>query len=110
MTEIAERKYPHGKDFKECPVCKSTERIAEAELNHLKQMGKARPETLAYLFNHQSMIRDSTKLTITVPVVITYYDVCVECGTVYCIHFEINMAMPQIGSPPPGSMINPASS
>ena len=92
------RKYPITKDFRECPVCGGKHRIAEDELNHLKGIGSAGKNLQAFLFTHTGMIMDQTKFVLTAPLISTFYDVCSDCGTAYCVHVDVVQAVPQLKS------------
>jgi len=80
--------------FDQCPNCSSTRRIANEVIQEQKDAGKAGENTQAWLFSHQSMIADMSRTHLQVPVVMTYYDVCMDCGTTYCIRVEKAMGVP----------------
>ncbi len=90
---------PFTKAFKECPSCGSTNRVANEVIQKQKDEDKVRKDVRAWLFSHQSMIADITKPHIQVPVVISLYDVCMDCGTVYCIEVGVRMGQPQKQGP-----------
>lgn len=83
--------YP--KKFSVCPCCKSPRRIIEEEV--LEEIAAGRLDigarvpilvTQAALFNPNS----KTKLLARkqIPVMIGFYDVCSECGTLYCVEMQ----------------------
>ena len=88
--------------FDKCPACGSTRRIAGMEIQSQIDKGRANPNTQAWLFNHQSMIADMSRTHLQVPIILSFYDVCVDCGTVYCIRVEKGMATPKVNMPQQG--------
>lgn len=91
-----------------CPVCGSFKQIANEVLKGEIEKGKAGWDSHAYLFNYQSGIVDQRKPILSMPVIFTFYDACVDCGTVYCIRAELNQAMPQMKKPT-GPLVRPSS-
>ena len=87
------------KDFTQCPNCQSTKRVAGEVLLRQIEAGKMPKTSIAYLFTHQSVIAAGTWLS--APMIISYYDVCEDCGTVYCIHVEERVAV--AGAKPPAA-------
>jgi len=83
-------------DFTVCPNCGGERRVANEVMEELKASGKARPGINAFLFNHTTIISDQSKRTLSMPVVQTFYDACVDCGTVYVVHVEHGTATPQM--------------
>lgn len=103
-----EQKVEFPLTFDQCPVCGSKRRVANEVIQEQKDAGTAKESTQAWLFNHQSIIMDQGRPHIQVPVVLSLYDVCMDCGTVYCIRAEVKMVTPQAGKPkmPPGGMFS----
>ena len=96
---IEEIKFPLK--FKECPTCGSTRRVANEVLEKEKEKGKFKPEITSFLFPHQSVIATSPHF-LSAPMIVTFYDACADCGTVYCIHAEVRTVTPGVKpSPPP---------
>ena len=83
--------------FDECPVCESDRRLANEILAQEVEAGKVPISTKAFLYTHQSVIAAGTWLT--APMIITFYDMCMDCGTVYVVHSEVHKVM-QGGKPP----------
>lgn len=96
---VDEIKFPL--DFKECPVCGSTRRIAGEVLEMQKEKGNIGLESNAYLFPHQSVIADAKRTFLSAPMILTFYDACADCGTVYCIHADVKVVVPGGKLPPP---------
>ena len=94
-----EEKFP--KTFSQCPNCDGERRMANEVMQEQKDKGLAGEKSQAWLFSHQSMIADMSKPHIQVPVVISFYDVCLDCGTTWCIRLERVMATPQVKGTPP---------
>ena len=93
--------------FNVCPNCGSPRRIIEEEVNveigakHLA-VGSRVPAMVS-----QSVLADPNNKSALiakrpVPVMIGYFDVCVECGTLYCVEMNKMTAMldPQIRQGP----------
>lgn len=98
---MEERKYPIT--FDQCPNCGSKRRVANEVIQEQKDLGRAGENTKAWLFQHQSMIADMSRTHLQMPVVMSYYDVCVDCGTTYCIRVEKGMVTPKTKMPPAGT-------
>lgn len=92
--------------FDQCPNCDSERRVANEVIQEQKDAGTAKESTRAWLFSHESLIADMGKPHIQVPVVLSFFDACVDCGTVYCVRIEVKMVTPQTGRPktPPFSL------
>ena len=86
--------------YDKCPNCGHDERLAEMVANQEKAKGKLRPEAPAYIQVAQTVFADPTRLLLTVPVLMSCYDVCFKCGAYYCVRAEMTTA--RIGAPPPG--------
>ena len=98
MPDNPEEKKPDfPKEFSQCPSCGSTDRVANHVLQQLKDAKKAGPNMIAFIYKTQSLIMDQTKNQLSAPLVKAFYDICVECGTYYCIHVEVKVAIPQLG-------------
>lgn len=95
--------------FTQCPNCSSTRRLAMEILQQEKDKGKIRDDvTDAFLSRDQSVIADNTRTWLSAPAIITYYDVCVDCGATYCIRAELVTVTPTLTKPgPPGGLISP---
>ena len=93
---------PYPKTWDKCPVCGCTDTIANSVLQEEKDKGKIGKEAKAYISQTQSLIADMTKAFLTAPVITAYYDICVDCGIVYCVHVEVVQASPQMTQLKPG--------
>ena len=91
---MEELKFPV--DFTSCPNCGSTRRIAEEVMNREKEKGKIGQEAKTFAFMQQSLIADPRKPFIAAPILLTMYDICADCGTVYCVHAELGTATPKM--------------
>lgn len=97
--------------FDKCPVCGSTERIAEMEGNSLKAAGRMKKDAKVVMYTIQTPIVDATRIlhSAIAPILISFYDECSKCGNFYCT--EVNKVMAQVDvqpqkinmPPPPGS-------
>ena len=88
--------------FDQCPVCGSKERIVESEVNQEIEAGRLpkgtrMPATIsqAGLFNPNDQQQLLARRE--VPILMGFYDVCVKCGTLYCVEMQrgIGMMEPQ---------------
>lgn len=82
-------------DFSACPICGSTRTMAGTIVEQEKERGKMGEDIHAFVFQHKSFFMDSRRTTLSVPILSTFYDVCLDCGTPYCIHAELATGAPQ---------------
>ncbi len=82
------------KSFDKCPNCGSEHQMGAGVLEELMAQGKAKEGTRAYVFQHSSLIMDPRCVNITAPLLTTFYDICSDCGTVYCVHAKVEVIMP----------------
>lgn len=94
--------------FKACPNCGGERRVANEVMQGEKDKRKIGEKADAFTFRHQSLIMDTSKAALVVPLLLTFFDVCVECGTVYCVRADVQMIAPRAGGPQlyPGAGIN----
>lgn len=97
-------------NFTQCPNCASKKRLAYETLRKEIDAGKMPKNSNSYIFKHESVIAKDMNW-FSAPVILSFFDMCTECGTVYCIHAEVKLAiqgakMPNQGMPgsPPFSM------
>jgi len=83
-------------DFDSCPNCGSTRKLAEEVMRKEKDKGKVGEEAKPFAFFGQSLMADPRRPFISAPILLTFYDVCADCGTVYCVHAELGTATPQM--------------
>lgn len=88
-------------NFTQCPNCESENRMAGTVLKQEKAKGKLKKEVNAWLFAHQSIVAGQPGTWISAPVITSYYDACVDCGTVYCVHAGLGTVVPGGKVPPP---------
>ncbi len=81
--------------FTQCPNCGGERRIANEVIQEQKDKGLADEHTQVWLFSHQSMLADTGRPHIQIPIVLSLYDACMDCGTVYCIRAEKAMGTHQ---------------
>lgn len=87
-------------DFNKCPACGSGKRVAGEVIADQIKKGRMPVTANAYLFTYQSIIAIGNKW-ISAPVVVSFYDVCWDCGTVYCIHVDVGTAIQGSKTLPP---------
>ena len=90
-------------DFPKCPVCGGERRVAMEALKSEHEQGRCKGAQNAYLFQHQSLIANPNMQFLSALMVITFYDACLDCGTVYCLHAETRTAVQGMGQKPPQS-------
>ena len=78
--------------FTKCPNCGGEHTLADDVLQKEIEKGRMAKETKAFLFQHQSIIAKPTGW-LSAPIITTFYDVCVDCGTVRCTHAKIGTAV-----------------
>jgi len=99
MEDKEELKFPLS--FDQCPNCGSERKIAGEILKQEKEKGKISPGVKAFISTSNSVIADMGRTWLSAPIISTFYDVCGDCGTYYCIHAELGIATPQLGQQPP---------
>ena len=72
-------------EFKECPNCGSTRRIAQTIIDEQIEKGLAGKDTIGISSVTNSVLWDQRKMLLSVPVLTCLEDVCLDCGTKYCI-------------------------
>lgn len=94
--------------FDKCPVCGSTERVAEIAGDELKAAGRMSKDSRIVMFATNTPIVDATRLLshVMAPTLISLYDVCAnpKCGNFYCIEIYQTMTMVDVQAQqnPPG--------
>jgi len=93
---------PTALNFTTCPICGSERLQANEVLQKEIEKGRMPKNSKAFLFTHQSIIAAGQNW-LSAPMVMSFYDVCMDCGTVVCIHAEVRTAvaggkMPQAGT------------
>jgi hypothetical protein len=89
--------------FPDCPQCGSTETVAGEALKPLIDKGKFPPDVFAQLKQEIVPLEQPMFAGVTVPCLVTRYDVCFKCGTPRCTRAEIVNAPIQAQVPPPGN-------
>lgn len=91
--------------FDVCPNCGSTQRVATKVLESEQEQGRCMEANTAYLFQHQSLIAPPSMRFLSAQVILSYFDACLDCGTVYLVHAETKTAVqgiaPSGGKPAP---------
>jgi len=98
---MPEEKVNFPLDFTKCPVCGGERRTALEALKSEQAQGRCKGAQNAFLFQHQSLIANPNMQFLSALVVITYYDACADCGSVYCVHAETKLAVQGVGQKPP---------
>ena len=88
--------------FKACPLCGSESRIVETETQSLISSRDLAVGTRIPAMISKSTLFDPASTHVLarkeVPVLMGFYDVCTDCGTVYCVEMQKVKALiePQI--------------
>lgn len=95
--------YP--KEFKSCPNCGSVERFSELVAQEEIAKGNLSKDTKTAIMFYRTMIfnpNDQKVLLVRkqVPVLMGVFDVCTQCGTLYCVCMDKQVAVvePQVRS------------
>lgn len=84
--------------FDSCPNCGGTHRVVEEETNKAIARGELKLDAKIPAIVSRSLIFDPklmpkiSGVTKQVPAIFGFYDICVDCGTLYCISIEKGMA------------------
>jgi len=87
-------------DIDKCPVCGSTKRLSKEVLESEHRAGKAMLASNAYLFRQESLISNPNMQFLSATVILSFFDACMDCGTVYCVHAETKLAVQGMGKAP----------
>lgn len=104
MVEI---KFPI--DFTNCPNCGSERRIAESVTNEEIAKGSLKLGQKTPFIVSRAVIFDPTVKLFgkKALVLLGIFDVCADCGTVYCIHAEKGTGTVEPQIPPPTDRMPP---
>ena len=90
-------------DFPECPQCGSTQTLANEALKPLIEKGRFPVGTFGQLKQEVVPLEQPMFAGVTVPCLVTRYDICFKCGTPRCTRAEVVNAPIQAQAPPPGT-------
>ena len=76
-----------------CPHCGGEKFLAMEVCKQQVEVGKLPKESTAYLFSHKSIIAGPAGTWLTAQMVISFFDICEECGTTVCVHAEVKTVM-----------------
>lgn len=84
--------------FSKCPVCGSEKRIVEAEAQQEIKSGKLPEGAMVPAILTKSFLYDPKNITNFVAkreilVILTCCDICAECGTLYCVEAQKQVAV-----------------
>jgi len=83
-------------EFKACPNCGSERRLAGELIEQEKEKGKAGPDTVGALNVFSAIIADPRRAILQAPGVTAYTDMCLDCGTIYCVRVDGGKVTPQM--------------
>lgn len=104
-NEESQKEQLFPKTFDSCPNCNSKRRMADMIVQELIAKG-ANKALKAWVVMNQSKIADPTRTTLTDPVLITIFDVCYDCGTLYCIEAGVKVVVKGMGQGPMPGQFN----
>lgn len=87
-------RYDDGYSFSECPNCGSTERVVESEIEDAVRKGLAKEDAWQAVLQTEAIIADPECIPqiigakVEAVKLLGYYDVCCDCGTLYCVRME----------------------
>lgn len=98
-------KEPKIIEFDSCPNCGSKERLAGKLAEEAKKKGQMRKDLNFYANIRMGVVKDPQmehKLLIgsSVPAYGIFWDVCLQCGTMYAVKVEIGEAVKGLKPPP----------
>lgn len=100
MSNESEDKQPKPLyEFKECPSCGSERRILEEEVQKQIKAGKLPEGTVIPAHMSQSILFNPTPVQNIiiakhiVPVMVSQYDICAECGAMYLTRMDKTSAL-----------------
>jgi len=105
MEENPEKKEEDLKfpiEFKQCPCCGSTKRIAQTIIDEQIKKGLAGKDTIGASNVTNAVIWDQRKILLSVPILTCFEDICLMCGTKYCIKAVKGQGQAQMGKPGKG--------
>ncbi len=88
-------------NFTQCPNCGSEFTISGEVLDAQIMKRKMPDNSHSFLFTFQSLIADNTKTFLSAPMILSFYDACAECGTIYLVHSEVKTAVTGAKQIPP---------
>jgi len=94
-------------EFNKCPACGCEDTVSKKVAEEEIEKGRMKEGYTPALTQDTTPIFDPREVIIfqrRVPVLITFYDVCVACGCYYCVRIEKGegMVTPQMQRPPIG--------
>lgn len=98
-------KNPFQKSFTKCPACQSEKRIGENLIQEQKQKRKLHKDSFPDGLVWQVPLFDETRpptilaTNFTVKIALIYWDVCADCGMIYCTKFSTVDAPAQLQRP-----------
>ena len=93
--------------FDHCPTCGCKDRLGEAAMQELRDNGMLPKEAFKDGMWWQMPMLDQAHPptilapTFTIKVATTFFDICAECGTVYCTKFDMLNTQAQVQQQPP---------
>ena len=88
------------KKFTQCPNCESERRVAKMVVEDLIENDRASQNLQGWIVAHQSILTPD-KPHFSMPVVQSVFDICYDCGTLYCIEVGVGVGMKEANKPPP---------
>ena len=90
---MIETKPEFPKEFTKCPVCGCEETLSGIVSKEQIEAGKLDPNTRTFIFQTNSVIASGHGRWLSAPAIVSHFDVCADCGTMYCIHTQVVTVM-----------------
>jgi len=94
--------------FTKCPACGGESRLVEERVKKEIMMGRLPAGSRVPALISQSRLFDPNDRTLLlvrreVPILMGFYDVCADCGTVYCVNMQEGLGIiePAVNTPIP---------
>lgn len=90
--------------FPKCPVCGCEETVAERVKDEEIAKGKIKTQIHAAMSRSMTPVADQRAIItlLSVPMLVSFYDVCARCGSVRAVRIEKGEALIGPDKPPPG--------
>ena len=89
-------------DFPSCPDCGEIQTISQKAVEPLKESGKLPKDSFSRLETKIVPLEQPRLATVSVPCIVSHFDICASCGRQRCTRVEIINMPIQMAQPGPG--------